>query len=185
MVDCASLKEDPNYEQMHISTKLLVESISNTKKGTKFWCPKNLESLIVRGHYGAKYFDYARIVVKGCDLGQECYDDQKLMNQSINYIGMRAHPSLLSDDKNEVISYTPDQTFFKYLDPNNSQQTNIYMMESTITMKDNIFDIFDTSETEVPLFEEASRVDYYKRYPDNVKFADREYFKIYLRANNE
>ena len=73
---------------------------------------------------------------------------------------MKAHPSLLADNKNEVISYTPDQTYFKYLDPFVSQETNVYMMESTISMKDNILDIFDTSETEVLLFEEASRVEY-------------------------
>lgn len=59
------------------------------------------------------------------------------------------------------------------------------MMESTISMKDNILDIFDTSETDVQLFEEASRVDYMSRFPDSVKLVDKDYFKIYLRANNE
>ena len=63
MVDCMTLKEDPNFESFHESTKLLVESIQNTRKNTSFLCPVNLESLVVRGHYGATYFDYVRIGV--------------------------------------------------------------------------------------------------------------------------
>ena len=59
------------------------------------------------------------------------------------------------------------------------------MMESIITMKDNIYDLFDTSETEVQLFEEASNVDYFSRIPDDIALEDREYLKLYLRANNE
>ena len=59
------------------------------------------------------------------------------------------------------------------------------MMESTISMKDNIYDLFDTSETEVLLFEEASSVNYFSRTPDDIALKDREYLKIYLRANNE
>jgi hypothetical protein len=59
------------------------------------------------------------------------------------------------------------------------------MMESIITMKDNIYDLFDTSETEVQLFEEASNVDYFSRIPDDIALKDREYLKLYLRANNE
>ena len=81
MVDCLSLLDDPDYENFHVSTKLLVESILNTKKDKRFLCPVNLESLVVRGHYGAAYFDYVRIQVIGCNLGtDECYNDQDLMD---------------------------------------------------------------------------------------------------------
>lgn len=59
------------------------------------------------------------------------------------------------------------------------------MIESTISISDNIFDIFDLSETEVPLFEEASRVDYYTRFRDDVQLEDKEFLKIFLRANND
>lgn len=63
MVDCASLSEDPKYDDFHIATKLLLDSIALTRKGTKFLCPVNLESLVVRGHYGAKYFEYVKISI--------------------------------------------------------------------------------------------------------------------------
>ena len=59
------------------------------------------------------------------------------------------------------------------------------MMESKISMKDNIYDLFDTSETEVHLFEEATSVNYFSRIPDDIVLKDREYLKLYLRANNE
>ena len=52
-------------------------------------------------------------------------------------------------------------------------------------MKDNIYDLFDISETEVQLFEVAARVDYFYRVPDEVTLEDKRYLKIYLRANNE
>jgi len=71
-----TLKDDPDFENFHESTKLLVKSILNTRRNTSFSCPVNLESLVVRGHYGATHFDYVRISVKGCDLGDECFSDK-------------------------------------------------------------------------------------------------------------
>ena len=43
------------------------------------------------------------------------------MSKAINYISMKAHPSLLSDDLNDVITYTPDETYYKFLDPSINQ----------------------------------------------------------------
>ena len=107
------------------------------------------------------------------------------MRKNINYISMKAHPSLLSDDQNSVISYTPDQTYFRYLDPLVTQNTNFFIMESVISMKDNIYDLFDTSEIEVQLFEEATSVSYSNRIAEDKALKDRDYLKIFLRANNE
>jgi len=41
------------------------------------------------------------------------------------------------------------------------------MMGSTISMRDNILDIFGTTETEVKLFQEAVRVEYFNRIPED------------------
>lgn len=95
-----TLKNDPNFENFHESTKLLVKSIQNTRRNTSFLCPINLESLVVRGHYGATHFDYIRIGVRGCDMGDECFTDQQLMKKAINYLSMKAHPSLLGENQN-------------------------------------------------------------------------------------
>ena len=57
----------------------------------------------------------------------------------------------------------PDQTYFKFLDPELRQSTNIYMMQSSIITNDNIFDIFKTDEKVTQLFQEGERVDYIQR----------------------
>ena len=106
------------------------------------------------------------------------------MNDAVNFMTMNANPSLLSEDQTEIITYTPDMTYYKFLDPLISQQTNIFLMESTISIKDNIYDLFDTSETEHKLIEEAFRSDYHRRNADDTDIADRAYLEIYLRANN-
>ncbi len=99
MVDCLSLLEDPDYESFHISTKLLIETVKNTKAGEDYLCPVDLESLNIRGHWGTRYFEFVGIEVMGCRLGSECFDDQEVINNSLDFISMRAHPSLLADDK--------------------------------------------------------------------------------------
>lgn len=73
----------------------------------------------MRGHYHAEYFNYVGVKVKGCQLGDECYEDERLNGHSINFLGVKAHPSLDagSESSNDVVSYTPDQTYFRYLDP--------------------------------------------------------------------
>ena len=52
-------------------------------------------------------------------------------------------------------------------------------------MKDNIFDLFDTSEIEVYLFQEAARIDYYERIDAEEETKDRKYLTLFLRADNE
>ena len=185
MVDCLSLLEDPDYENFHTTTKQLITTIKNTKAGAAYLCPVNLESLNVRGHWGTRYFEYVGIEVMGCRLGSECVDDQEVMNNSLDFISMRAHPSLLADDKSEIIQYTADDRYYKYLDPLISQETNIHVMESTISMKNDILDLFDTSEIEVPIIEEASRTDYQRRFTNDKKLESKSYLKIFLRANNQ
>ena len=71
----------------------------------------------MQGLFGSFNFEYVKIAIRGCDLGSECFDDKDVMEKAINYISMKAHPSLLSDDLNDVITYTPDETYYKFLDP--------------------------------------------------------------------
>lgn len=83
----------------------------------------------------------------GCDLGPEkCLSDDKLASKSFNFVNLRSFPSLIGDDIESVISYTQDFTYFKFIDPTRFQGTNLFFMESTIVLKDDIFDIFDANE---------------------------------------
>ena len=100
----------------------------------------------MRGHYHAEFFNYVGIKVTGCKLGSDCYQDDRLYKHSINFLGVKAHPSLDAgaESTGDLVAYTPDQTYFKYLDPELRQSTNIFFMQSSIITNDNIFDIFKT-----------------------------------------
>ena len=70
--------------------------------------------------------------VLGCDA-EECLPDKDILNETINYVGFQAIPNLISSE-NEVIKYSQDMTFFKYLDPARSQSSNIFFMKSDIKL---------------------------------------------------
>ena len=58
-------------------------------------------------------------------------------------------------------------------------------MESTINLKDNILDIFDSLEFDVPIFEVSKLVDYSSAIPHDSRISDREYMTIFFRADSE
>ena len=59
--------------------------------------------MIVRGHFAAKYFDYVSIKVLGCELGADlCLADDKIQKTSINFLEVKAHPSLDGDDSSGI-----------------------------------------------------------------------------------
>ena len=90
-------------------------------------------------------------------------------------------PNILGTSREEIIRYDQDLKHFYYLDPTHGQQTNIFFMESTISTKDNIFDIYELSEQEVSLFEQSFFQKLIKWIPPTTAVADREYLSIYFR----
>ena len=140
----------------------------------------------VQGNFGSEKFNYVKVEVEGCDLGEgESMSDEELINQSFNFVNLRGYPSLLGDETETVVSYSQDFTYFKVLDPGNTQSSNVFFMESIINLKDNILDIFDTEEFDVPIFEVSKRVDYSSVIPHNSRLAKREYISIFFRADSE
>ena len=97
----------------------------------------------------------------------------------------RAHPSLLSDDLSNVVTQNVDYSYFKHIDPIINQSTNMFFLKSTISLNDNIFDIFETDEKNVSLLESAKSQDYYERMDKNIPLEEREYLSIFFRADNE
>ena len=67
---------------------------------------------------------------------------------------------MLGDDTSSVVSYSLDFTYFKVVDPKRTQSSNMFFMDSVINLKDDIIDIFDTMEYDVPMFETSKIVDY-------------------------
>ena len=100
------------------SQLLLMENIENELQGQSFWCPILPETLIVRGDFTAKNFDYVSVKLRGCNLGSACFGDKIVRQTPINYLGVVAHPSLDGGDNiDDVIMFAVDQTYYKFLDP--------------------------------------------------------------------
>ena len=109
--------------------------------------------MILQGTYGSETFSYIKLTVTGCDLGADkCVSDNELKDVSINFISLNSNPSLLGDSE-EVVTYSMDYTYYKYIDPQRIQTTNIFFMESVINLKDYIMDIFERFEVSYPIFE--------------------------------
>lgn len=155
MVPC----NDPNY--VSNNSAFSVENILKGRKDNKFLCPDELESLKIQGNYGAENFNYASITLLGCDASelaesaQECATDEEISEKSFNFAMLSPIPNILGENKEDLLAYQLDLTHFIYLDPTHTQETNIFFMESTISLMDSIADIFKLTEREVPIFEHS------------------------------
>lgn len=108
-----------------------------------FLCPTNIDKLVIRGSFGAKNFDYIKIAVEGCLLGDQCISDEELLEKTINFVTVSSVPELLGSDPDNVVTYRSDETYFKYIDPQITQHSNIFVMKSNVRLQDKTFDIFD------------------------------------------
>ena len=90
------------------------------KGGLGYLCPIGVEKMSVQGNFGSESFNYVKIEVEGCDLGEaegDCMSDDELIFQSVNFVNLRAYPSLLGNNPDEIVAYSLDTTYFKMLDP--------------------------------------------------------------------
>ena len=186
MIDCREFLEGGQYEDIYDNDNKmkLISKLTEVKHDAKFLCPHNVEKLNVRGHYGARYFDYVSIKVRACDQGPEfCYPIEQAINRSMNFYQLRASPSLENAQAEEVISYTADLSYVKFVDPNVEQHTNIFFMSSEITYSDNIWDIFDFSEKTQPLYEISRMVDYTIRSAEEL--SEKTYLSLFFRLESQ
>ena len=68
--------------------------------------------------------------------------------------------------------------------PDTMQAANIFFMKSSVILQDNPFDILEQEEVEIDIFQEKQRYEYQQRITSETKVEDREYVKIYFRAEN-
>ena len=61
----------------------------------------------------------------------------------------------MGSEKDQVVQYSEETSHFVYIDPSHRQTMNIFFMESTLSLKDRIWDIFDVSEYEVNIAEHS------------------------------
>ena len=55
----------------------------------------------MRGRFSSDYFDYMKIELVGCDLGDECYDDSQLARQQINFLTIKTHASVINNQEDD------------------------------------------------------------------------------------
>ena len=153
------------------------------RENKEFLCPVNIDELVVSGHFGTELFQYVNIELQGCKLGEKCWPNDELYKYKFNFLFLSAHPNILGEEKDEVIRHIEDTNHYFHLDPTHTQRNNIYFMESTLTLKDNIWDIYEFSETELHIVEYASSEKRNSWIPPSTPIEDRRYVILYLRQN--
>ena len=101
---------------------------------------------------------------------------------------LKAHPNLIKHEGDEkLINYSTDYSFIKFIDPEVTQTTQLYFMSSIISIKDAIYDIFDLSEREIPLYEQKKTMDYFfnSRLSALANQGVKQYVNIIFRIDSE
>ena len=115
---------------------------------------------------------------------EECFTEDELAQQTVNIVRMRALPSLVESESDEMITYISDVSFFKYILPHQTQSTNMFYKKSEITLEDFNFDIFNSEEATLDLFENNYNSENIQQWPSDLPVAEREYLAIFIRNDD-
>ena len=134
LIDCNLYLHDDKYSRLLNPPQKTLVNDNLTRllnKKLSFLCPYKMDHMRVQGGYGSQDFDYVKIAVYGCDIGDECMNDEEISKTTINFLSLRALPSLIDDenkkgDQDDVIVYSTDLSYFKFIDPTRSQASNIF-----------------------------------------------------------
>ena len=161
--NCVSLYERKGLRNLSDGEKVLYNSVLNERANRVYLCPDLSQSnLSVRGRYAAQHFDYLRIKLHGCTLDEGCFDDAKVARGTFNFFTLKAHASILNKESqgNNVIEYSVDQTYFRYIVPNLTQSTNYFFKQSEVVINDSLFDMLNSHEKSYQMYEEKVRDNY-------------------------
>ena len=114
-----------------------------------------------------------------------CLSDTEIADKTFNLAMIKAFPSILGEDRTKVIDYSQDLTHYYHLDPTHEQTSNLYFMESTIRLKDNVWDFFEFTERDQLMYEHSYSQHHMKWMPLETPNADRKYVSIYLRQDSQ
>ena len=135
LVDCAEMGGQVGHLKVF-------ENAENGRGKFDFLCPIIPEEFRSRGKFGDPLFDYIQIHVKGCDLGAECLSDEEVKKQGVNFLSLHALPNLHEQDAQERVTYVHDTSYFRMIDPQVRQLTNVFISQSTLILDDSVYDIF-------------------------------------------
>ena len=117
LVDCNKLLPGGEYEGMSNNKFFDIEKLTTLVRSnsTMFLCPVGVKQLKLNGNIGSPDFNYVEIKMLGCNE-TDCLPDKDIFKTNINFVTLKATPSLILGEE-DVINYSQDFTFFKYIDP--------------------------------------------------------------------
>ena len=71
----------------------------------------------MKGEYGDERFDFVKIIVGGCELGDKCASEEEIMQQSYDFWTLRSLPNLLTNNRDDILYYYRDNSYYRFLDP--------------------------------------------------------------------
>ena len=182
--DCAIVAEQGNHTHQRKRIFEQAELLQGRKK-TSFLCPINVESMPISGNFATQLFEYVKISLQGCQLETGCLSDEEISEKTLDLTYLAAYPNILGKNKDEVVRYRTDTNNFVYLDPGHTQTINIFFMESTLTLKDQIWDIFEFTEYDINIAEHSHSTRAHKWMSPNLPKSEREYVTLYLRQDEQ
>ena len=181
MIPCKHYVNGGKYEYLltPLQRSIVIKHAARLEKDQEFLCPYGMDRLAIRGDFGYENFEYVKIEVFGCSLGAECFPDEQIRQASINLHRLEQHTTLINDngesnDISNVIENETDVSFFKWLDPEHRQSTNVFYTQSQVIIKKHFMRIFG-NEAHVDFIENTGQFDYYKTISKDMPIQDREY----------
>ena len=115
LADCVDFLPGGKFEGEYTGNKIkFIEQLNPVRADySEYLCPQGVDELSVGGHYMSEKFDYVKIGLKGCDLGEDCLDDEALKKKGLNLYIMNQYANLIDSDSDDVIESATDFTFYK------------------------------------------------------------------------
>ena len=94
MVDCREFLDEGKYaNKTTLANKILLSNLDlSRKKDASFICPSGKErEMSVQGTFGSEVFEYVKLSLKGCTLGDQCLSDEEITSKSFNFVSLSSH----------------------------------------------------------------------------------------------
>ena len=99
LIDCRELRDNINLRGKKNYEHFNLEKLLKSKPGSNWLCPYGIESLNIRGSFGDDFFEYVRIRLSGCQLGDSCASEEELSEVKMNLAMHYQYPNILSENK--------------------------------------------------------------------------------------
>ena len=129
-------------------------------------------------------FSYVEIAVMGCDLPEgECADITDVENTYLQFFALQSRIDFEEIDQDAVLKKQQDNVNLLVLDSTRVQKLNLFYTQSSLTLDDSPWKLFEIFKTTVPFFEYVRYYKYEERADSAEATSEKAFYKIYLRAD--